>query len=225
MFLSFTLSLTAHAGERTNSIQLSLGAGYVNVPDIGALNERLEPQGFDTFSENQLLTGGHVRLFIGNFIIGGESYGFSTGIKRAAQYEYMVGGGYTLVEAGYVVFSAGGLRLYPLAGIGRGNVTFTVYERGDREFNDVLSNPNQGAILSQGYLVVNVSLAADYFMKLIESGGLVFGIQAGYNQSIGTGDWTLFQSGRKTGSDVNNGPDLSITGFAGHVSVGWALLF
>jgi hypothetical protein len=213
------------AQERTNALQLCMGAGGISLPEVDALNERLEANGYENFSVNQLLTGGHARLFIGHFIIGGESYGFSTGTKRTAGYEYLLKGGYSIIEAGYVALSAGNLRVYPLVGLGRGSITLTMYERNSQDFGNVLFNPGRGSVLSRGYLLVSVSVAAEYFFRLIESGGIVLGVQAGYNRAIGTGDWTMFQDGRGTGSDAENGPDISLSGIAGHASVGWALLF
>ena len=224
LFLSVLLIAPLKIYANQNSIQINLGAGSMMLKDMDKFNERLERQGYDTFDSRYITTGGHIRLNLGNFFIGGERYGFRSETTRTGSYEYFVRGGYSLIETGYYFHVMEKIRFYPLVGIGRGDIVLSIYERNSSDFDDVIFNPGRGVDVSQGFLLLNISIGIDYFIQIIQKGGFIIALQCGYNQEITDANWDMFQEGRNTGTDINNGPDISFSGFAGHISIGWMFI-
>ena len=112
---------------------------------------------------------------------------------------------------GYVVYSRGGLRVFPFLGIGGGGVNMRVVEKGTvPTFDEVLDDPRREVVLSTGSILFQVALGVDYFLPVGGDeggkGGLFFGLRAGYTFAPSKADWKMWDR------DVLKGPDVRLIG-------------
>lgn len=186
--------------------------------DLEDFNERLDQRGYPTFSDDLFSFGGGGHAVINRVILGGEGHGFVTRETSSGGHKNSLACGYGFFDLGYVVYSAGGLDVYPLVGLGGGAISLKIVESGTPSFDDILDDPGRGAELVTGGFLLNVALGSDYLLTLggdeNGEGGLVFGLRVGYTFSPIKGDWQF------EGTPVSGGPVLSITGPYIHLMIG-----
>jgi hypothetical protein len=144
-------------------------------------------------------------------IIGGEGHLLVGDESEAAissgDYKTSLSAAYGFFNVGYLVYSKDDLHVYPLVGLGGGELWLKI---GPHSFDDILENPQRSAELSTGGFLLNLALGADYLWKLKEDekseGGLVFGLRVGYTFAPAKGEWTA------DGIDISGGPEVGITG-------------
>lgn len=190
------------------------GRGYLMAGaqgmDIGELNDRLDANGYGTFTETFGMFGGGGYALIGRFIIGGEGAGIFGGSESATLgtdfFKSTLNGGYGLFRLGYVTARRGGFLFYPTLGIGGGGLSLEISQEATLPFDQYLQNPRRRTRLSNGFLLLDIGLAADHLMILerkdAEEGGIMIGARAGYLFSPWRSDW----------GDALDGPDSGIEG-------------
>ena len=229
IIISFMLAQISgvFAEEKTGkSFSANIAFGGIYFTGNDDLNDELSKYNYQKVSDGQFTMGGSLILKLNRFVIGVEGHGFRSNTKTTGTYDTYYRGGLGLLNFGYVLLSAGDLSLFPLLGIGGGGIEYFIYENASPEFNNVMAAPGRGVHLSRGSMILNLSLRMEYLVKIVESGGVLFGLQAGYCQSIYGNDWAMFGYRRDTaGTEVKSGPDFDYTGFHGHISIGWQFLF
>jgi hypothetical protein len=219
--VSILLSASTHAatgggqGSGEGRGYLMLGASMMDLNDF---NERLQERGYPIFSDHLFSVGGGGHAIINGIVLGGEGHGFITRETTRGGEKVSFACGYGFFDLGYLVYSAGGLHVYPLLGLGGGTMSLKIVESGTPSFDDVLDDPGRTAELVTGGLLVNVAIGSDYLLKIGADeegeGGFVFGLRAGYTFSPIKGDWQM------EGEAVSGGPNLSITGPYVHLMIG-----
>ncbi|MEW6751528.1 MAG: hypothetical protein AB1505_11205 [Candidatus Latescibacterota bacterium] len=128
-----------------------------------------------------------------------------TGTHRAA-----LRGGCGQLNVGFLTYSAEGLDIYPMLGIGASRLDLTITQRSALAFGQVLQDPDRAVHLRTGGFLLSPSLGADYLLPLARSSerlsGVVVGLRLGYGLAPMQGGWEL------DGSDVVGGPQASLSG-------------
>jgi hypothetical protein len=217
--IAFPATLFA-GGDR--SIQAGIALGVMSNRGIGELNDRLESQGYPSFKTGYGTMGGLVRLRFERLMIGIEGHAYRSQPETKGTQEITLAGGYAILETGYDVFRAGGFRLFPMLGIGAGSTRLHIYETQDVTFDGMLADPGRETSVNYGSMIINASIAMEYYLKVTDNTGFVAGFQAGYNQSIYDRGW-LFDGpgGRKEAPEATGGPEVKFRGFAATLNVGW----
>lgn len=207
-------------GDR--SIQAGIALGAMSNRGIEDLNDRLASQGYPEFKTGYGTLGGILRLRFDRLMIGVEGHGYRSQPEKAGTRELTLSGGYCILEAGYDLYRSGGFRIFPLIGIGGGTTRLHIYETQDVAFNDLLANPGRESSVNYGSMIVNASIAAEYYARITEKSGLVAGFQAGFNRSVYDRGWFFDgPGGRKETPEATGGPDVRFRGFAANLNVGW----
>jgi len=198
------------------------GGGFMfgaNRFDLTALNDKLKAKGFESLGEGQVFFGGGgYGLIRGRILLGGEGGGFTRDVVSDTQ-KATLSGGYGFFNVGYVIFSTGNLKLFPLLGIGGGGFSLRIAERRKSlTFDQVLEEPGQETNMTTGGFLFSFALGADFLLALGEDeegkGGLLLGIRAGYTFSPTKADWKMGDM------DVLGGPDVRMTGPYVHLLLG-----
>lgn len=204
------------------------GMGFFSVGwqrlDLGDLNPRLEAAGYPAFAEDFLSLGGSGYFVRQRVIIGGEGNGLLRPSETTADgaFRTRLSGGYGMFNLGYALASSPRAALFPMVGIGGGGVVLEILDRATPNFDDVLLNPQRGARLTSGGLMLDASAGVTY--RLTEppprrprrgSGGLALGLRAGYTFAPFTTEWRT-----DAGNDVAAGPDVSLQGAYVRVMLG-----
>ena len=206
-------------GEK--SIQVGIAGGVLSHRNIENLNDRLEAQGYPAFETGYGTMGGLVRLRLDRLMIGAEAHGFQSKPETSGIYELTLSGGYGLVEVGYDLFRSGGFRIFPIIGIGAGGTRLHIINTQDVAFDAMLANPGRESSVAYGGLIVNASVAMEYYARITEKSGLVVGFQAGYNQTVySDGSWR-FVGERRNAVEATGGPDVDFNGVAMNLNIGW----
>jgi hypothetical protein len=179
-----------------------------------------EGRGF--FQAGYLTLGGAGYGMRGRMMFGLEGHGLLGGDGTTADGSAQVslGGGYGLFRIGYRALSSGRLDVYPLVGIGGGEMSVKIRERSAPLFDDVLADPQRSSSLTTGMFLLDFGVGIDYRF-VVESdeedfGGVALGIHAGYTLAPGDSSWKL--------DDINNvagGPTAQIEGFYVRASIGF----
>jgi opacity protein-like surface antigen len=223
--LMFTLLfITAPAmlfAEGERSIQVGLAGGVLSHRNIENLNDRLEAQGYPAFETTYGTMGGLLRLRLDRLMVGIEGHAFRSEPETSGVYELTLSGGYAMIEAGYDLFRSGGFRIFPLIGIGGGGTRLHIINTQDVAFDAMLASPGRESSVAYGGLMVNASLAIEYYARITEKSGLVVGFQAGYNQTIYSDGRWRFEGERRNAVEATGGPDVDLNGAALNLNIGW----
>jgi hypothetical protein len=198
----------AASGQKGGMGYFMIGACLMNLDN---LNSRLTDNGYTGLSDNFFTLGGGGHAILNRMIIGGEGQAMLGDRETGGTFKTSLGGGYGLFNLGYVVYSTGSIRIYPLLGIGGGGVNLGIYEQGIApSFDEVLQDPRRNADLFTGGFLLSFAIGTEYFLKTgtdeEEESGWIFGIRAGYTLTPIQGDWHISET------VVSAGPDLGITG-------------
>jgi len=212
-------------GRRAEGLDQVSGRGFFQVGFIRLqledLNSDLAGAGYPSFDRDLLTLGGGGYGSHGRFLIGGEGHALLGGGKTTTDgaRRLSVGGGYGLFRVGYVAFSARGLDVFPLLGIGGGGMGVSIAERSAPTFGDILSDPERAANLSTRMFLMDVAVVANYRIALNDEdddpGGFLIGLQAGYTFAPGSTSWTLDEI-----NNVAGGPSLQVEGPYVRLSLG-----
>ena len=211
--------------ESGKSLHVFLAAGGTRLREMDNVNSELERYGYPALQERYFMMGGGLRFRIDRVIVGCEGHGFRSKPRDTDNYRVSMSGGYGVLEFGYDVIASGGFRLFPLIGIGGGGAQLNIYNKNDVTFSELMANPGRGSQITSGGMIMNLSLGVEYFWKLVRSGGIVLGVQMGYNHSLTSGDWYLFSSQGEDSTHVSGGPKLKLNGGYAHLTIGWRFLF
>jgi hypothetical protein len=201
--------ITLDIGESGGMGYSMFGSSFLNVKDF---NSQLENYGYIPLSGTFFSVGGGGHAIINKkWIIGGEGHTLLGGNETNGNYTNSVIVSYGFFDLGYIIFYPGELRLYPLIGIGAGEMKFSISEDlNSISFDQILDTPCINSEISKSEFVVNFALGADYLISLAktenERGGLVFGLRAGYCVSPFRGHWKMGDV------EITGTPDLGFSG-------------
>lgn len=192
---------------RSLSIYLMAGAQRIQT---GALNRDLAARSQPGFDRTFASLGGGVELSLGHVLLGLEGAGLVERRAESVEFERTLAGGYGLANVGYAVVDSRHVRLYPMAGIGVGGVTFGSRRQGVPAFGDLLDSPDWAARLTGVEMVLQAAVGADYVLWSGERKGkrrhVSMGVRAGYTFAPAVGGWRL------DGTRVVGGPAVRIEG-------------
>jgi len=185
------------------------GSTFLNVSD---LNTKLENSGYSTFSDNFFSAGGGGHAIINNkWIVGGEGHTLLSDSETSGNYSNSLIASYGFFDLGYIVFSIGDLRIYPIIGLGAGEMKFKISRKlTSLSFDDILDTPERNSEISKSGFLLNLSLGTDYLINFSknenERGGMLLGVRAGYCLSPSKGHWEMGDV------EISGAPDLGFSG-------------
>lgn len=230
LLLSLAFSLQAQDGIYGS---FTVGQKIVN---LDPLNERLEGLGYgkDLFINNYWILGGEGHIILGkHFVIGGKGFAMWNEEEvpdSVPKQTIKIVGGMGLGTLGYA-FLAGAdkqIRLIPQVGIGA--ASFLLQKKlefpDDDDFNDAFIDDKRSVLTKVG-LAIDVALAFDWYIKVIELvkiiPGLGFGplihAEAGYTIIPGNLEWMRDFNDSYTDWE----PDVKFDGFYFNVGLGIGL--
>lgn len=179
--------------------------------EIDELNDRLEADGLPTFDDRPVTLGVGLDRQSGSWLLGAEVAMLLAEEETGGGFERSLDGRLALLEAGYVVPLAGGLRVYPLAGVGLSDLSLTTSQEGSVPFDDLLEGPGPGSEVTTGGFVLQPGLGLD-----LVAGGLTVGLRGGWTFSPGEAEWEAADV------TVDGGPDVGMEGPFLRASVGFS---
>lgn len=190
--------------------------------DTGPLNRTLEGAGFSPLSSTFITQGGGAHLVLERVILGasGQSLqGFRTTSNQGGSLS--VSGGYGLFQLGYQVWAEEGFSLYPILGIGGGNLQITGSESLNNLFGFSQASPVNRIETSQ--VILDLGLGADYLIDLNgdpqQRSGLLVGLKLGYVFVPSPPQWENNRqvvSGSALPNISSQGPYISLSLGLGH---------
>jgi opacity protein-like surface antigen len=165
-----------------------LSAGWYEI-NIEQLSLRVfgeeEVRGF--FDEFVTLGGGASAIYY-NILLGGELQRFSHRDmpykKNGEDFTASLKGGYAVVNIGYFIYNREIFSIYPMVGVGRGNLRLSISEAPkELHFNDMLNNPLRKMDIRTGGLYFTPSVAANAFRRGGDrwASGYTVGLVLGYS--------------------------------------------
>ena len=211
------LSANMLSGQTLNPVVEEIGGmGYSifgrSFLDLKDFNAKLESNGYSAITENFFSVGGGGHGIIKNkFIIGGEGHSLLGGGTTVGTYENSLIINYGFLDFGYIIYSVGELRLYPLIGLGGGGMKFKISEKlTSLSFDDILDTPDRNSEISKSSFLLNLAFGLDYLLKFAEDekgrGGMLLGLRAGYCVSPFKSNWNMGEI------EISGVPDLGFTG-------------
>ncbi|MHB8094912.1 MAG: hypothetical protein ACYDH0_08210 [Candidatus Aminicenantales bacterium] len=195
-----------------SAVESDGGAGYIMLGassiDIAGLNTSLMAGGYSAHPRRFFSLGGGGHAVIGRLILGGEGQALAGRNAGNPTYRTTLSGGFGFFNLGYIVYSGEDFRIYPVAGIGAGEIDLEIAERGTASFDEVLENPGRGSKLSTSGFLLNLAIGAEKIVRLGggRRGGLILGIRAGYVFAPVRGGWELEKL------EIPGGPGISLQG-------------
>lgn len=186
-------------------------SGGVQVVDTEELNQLLESRGLPPLSDEHVTLGLGIDQQSGRWLLGGEAALLLAEEETGDGFERSLSGRYGLLEAGFVFPLADGLRVYPLAGLGRSDLDFTTTRDGSVAFDELLEGPGPGSEVSTGGWILQPGLGLD-----LVTGGFSVGVRGGYVFAPGEAEWEAEEI------TVEGGPDVGLEGFFVRATLGVA---
>ena len=207
-----SLPLWAQPGGKKVIGGVSYGIGGAALFDLDNLNTHLANMGMKGFDEGVITMGGGGDFQYCRLIIGGSGHGYLGKSVTDGGFETEISGSFGMFHLGFVPFMGKTFRLYPLIGLGGGEIRLKrieIVEEGP--FDDLYAAPPMNAEFSVSSLLFDAGLGLDFMIVIGENnrgyGGFVLGVRAGYIFSLFTGDWYLMDETKLTG-----GPEAGLNG-------------
>jgi len=212
----------ATAQVDARSLELG-GAGYFSggatyLTGIDNLNDALSNAGYPESNRIAFAVGGGGYGVLRNrLMLGGEGHGLivTNEPSNAREASYAAGMGFFII--GHQSLNVEGQILaYPFVGIGGGGATLAIEHTGAERFGDVLANPDRGATLVQGSLLLQIGGGIELRgARAATRGGPFVGLRAGYVFSAASGDWAFDE-----GDELRGGPNAEPSGLYLRLVVG-----
>ncbi|MDI6807605.1 MAG: hypothetical protein QME66_01315 [Candidatus Eisenbacteria bacterium] len=208
------IGLLVPAVSQSREVREAGGRGFFMVGganlDINNLNARLKANGYPEFSKNLVSFGGSGYGIVNRVIIGGEGHTFFGRKTTIGDSQSSISAAYGCFNLGYLLYSKKGVNIYPIMGIGGGEMSFKIVERSSPTFDGLLVNPKRNAGLSTDVFLLSVGLGVDKLVNLggdeKGEGGLAIGLQVGFTFAPNIGEWSLEER------NIAGGPEIGITG-------------
>lgn len=178
--------------------------------DLKTLNDELEFNFEVTYPETFLNLGAQYLYLSNNVALGVEGYMLDNGTHSDETNTYQVSANAVFFDLGYVLYSNFYTVLTPWAGIGFGNITYSMCSKNnswvqavDQGIPFVFSSTKQNMMLNFG-----ISWDAVYRKAAI-------GIHASYMFPMGGADWEI------AGEVMEDGPDTALDGLRIGISLGF----
>ena len=169
--------------------------GGLNILNLDALNQHLEKDDYPVLPKTYLTYGVGGHIIHNKFIVGLEIHRFIEKNPISSKtFNTNAYGKYLLLNFGYLLHEKKGLMVYPLAGMGFGQLTLRVTENNIHSFQDINNFQKGSESITRSFLV-NLAFGADYFFKYNKEkkgkNSLMVGIRAGYMFSAIKNDWSV----------------------------------
>ncbi|MCE5251783.1 hypothetical protein LLG96_16360 [bacterium] len=210
VFNMFTVAY-AHCGNTITET----GRGFVilemNHADIQDMNSSLQRSGYPSFSKKIAGIGiGGYSISCNRIVFDGYAMLYIPAKRHltmdGVRHDTSLSGLFGVYNIGYCIYNKNGIGIFPLVGIGFGGLRFSIRDRSDRTFDDILKKPNGTTLSSDMIVTFNCALGIDRMIFTRETGyfqrGFATGIRIGYKYSPQKYGWT----------NVVEGPDIFLTG-------------
>ena len=181
------------AKKRVNAAYIMGGLSFLN---FQTLNRSLAKGDYPALTERYLTygVGGHV--IQNKFIVGLEIHRFieKSPSRSTKAFNTSAYGKYIALNFGYLLYSKKGLMVYPLGGMGFGELRLRVTENNIQSFQDINKYQKGSESITRSF-IVNLAIGADYFFKFNQKkkgkNNLMIGIRAGVLLSAIKDDWSV----------------------------------
>lgn len=199
--------------------RVKLGVGWFQAGD---LDDRLNEHGYDDIDPLAFWLGGSGQLvFDAGFMVGIQ--GMFAGHDRTNgpdDYDAYLSYSSFRAEGGYAILHSERFLLLPKVGAGWYSAYLHLYNDRDAEFDELIDEPGTTTNLYSAGLLLAGSMAFEVRIPLGDRDGhpgyfLAVGLEGGYLYSVPSGYWTT-----PTGGKVENGPDASLDGAFGCLTLG-----
>lgn len=201
--------------KRINAAYFMFGLNMLN---LNNLNNHLTQKEFPTVAESYYIFGLGGHIIHNKFVVGIELQRFFKKEQISSkEFNTSVMAKYSLLNLGYLFYSKKGLMMYPLFGMGLGELKLRVIENNIHSFGDIDSY-QRGSQSNTQSLLLNLGFGLDYFFKFDEKkkgqNNLMMGVRIGYNISAIKSDWSVNHV------HVGDGPPSGLTCFYFRVVIG-----
>jgi hypothetical protein len=202
--------------------QATGGVGFftpgVHTIQYSKLNSFL-PAGGPQITNKPFITAGAGYGIFYNFVLGGEGGTMHAGSFAKDNWQVDLSGDFGFFSLGYVVLNSKGLLMYPLVSIGSNDLKMYIHQKDQTAtFGAITGEPFQATTLHYNTKMLKFSVAGLYTVEGSKSekgsGGLMIGLEAGYQIAYKTGVWT-YDNG-----NVSGGPDFSNNAFFIQLMIG-----
>jgi hypothetical protein len=187
--------------------------------DLDELNSTLEAAGYSPFSGSSMSLGGGLSVFINRWWVSLSGlYNFAEeGSGAGGDLATSLSSSSLSVQGGYVVFASGGLRLFPLIGVGADFLRLKISDAVTTSFSEVLADPT-GSQLKLELFLFELGLGADFVTPMwLWFAPITLGARGGYRSAFSDDRWTL-----DDGSELSGGPKLEREGPFVQLQIGLA---
>ncbi|PIQ24051.1 hypothetical protein COW36_05900 [bacterium (Candidatus Blackallbacteria) CG17_big_fil_post_rev_8_21_14_2_50_48_46] len=196
-------------------------------PDLNAINQKLNDQGFQAFAQDQFSVGGGLQLSFANLLT--EFQGWVNISLPALNSDYITWqyAGAGLFNLGYIFHPTRDLRIYPVLGVGMGTLDLHFTQRNQiQDFDSFLKNPGRQGQISAIALVLNAGLGLDYRLRVFDDWGFRVGLRGGWLWTPVPGNFwqatDLFRNDQSNNTiAVPGGPNVGLTGPYLHMTLGF----
>lgn len=201
--------------KRINAAYFLVGGDLLNQ---GKLNNYLDQRALPALGENYFTIGLGGHIIHDRFVIGLEVQKF---IEKkhitTREFNTSIMGKYWLLNLGYLLYSRKGFMIYPLLGMGLGELNLRVIENNISSFEDITMY-QRGSESRTMSLLINMGWGFDYFINFNEKrkgqNNIVVGVRVGYKISAVKFDWSVNHI------QVADGPNAGLCGVYLKVIVG-----
>lgn len=211
-----SLSLATLAQDTNNKNKFYGGFGYFyagyEVFSLQKMNDAFIANGYPEVSNGSTSLGGGGHYVMNNWLLGGEGAGLLGGTVENSNYKVIHAGGYGFFNVGYMAVRTSSFMLYPMLGLGGGNLTLYINDKSQAvgSFDDFMKNPAKESIISTGGFLLNFSFMANYIIidtkENDQSGGFIVGLKAGYILNTSGNNWVF------SGETISNTPAAGMSG-------------
>lgn len=216
LIAAFALSLTAFGQyTRGGGGAFTIGMQTMPVEDLKIFAPDMAP-----LPSTSLTFGGYGYIQLNRFTIGMKGGGYVGSESRDAEYVYSFGGGSFLVDFGYKIVGTDKTSIYPVLGVGFYGAGFQAAHLGTVNIQNVdLPYGNTSSFNIQNVLF-DVGVRMEQLVTFRSSeqcgkGGMMVGIEAGYQYALPTDYWK-----GSCGCAVYGVPEFSFQGFYARILIG-----
>jgi len=194
------LSIACYGQEGGKAKNVSGGIGYsvlgTSFLNLNSLNSMLQSNGYPVLSENFFTAGGGGHAIVNRIIIGGEGYSLMGEDVLNGSLRQSVYASTGFFDIGYIALSYKGLNVFPMLGIGGGEMIFKIREDiSSISFGDILNDPRRAVELKSECFLLDFGGGINYILGFGKNesarAGFLLGIRGGYTLTPFRGKWLI----------------------------------